>query len=108
MQQKKNALSENEKIEALLAAVRDSHLTFTRNGTQYPSDQAAEHLRQKWDYAGKRIKTARQFIDRLASQSSVSNQPYTLTLANGAAIPTRDWLNHELERIEAAHNPNPR
>jgi hypothetical protein len=101
-------LSENEKIEALLAAVRDSHLTFTRNGTPYPSDQAADHLRQKWDYAGKRIKTARQFIDRLASESSVSHTPYTLTLANGSTIPSRDWLYHELERIEAAHQANPR
>ena len=56
-------LSEEQKIEALIKAVHElKDAVFIRNDKEYEAKAAADHLRTKWEYAGQRIKTARQFI----------------------------------------------
>jgi hypothetical protein len=95
------ALSEHDKIEALLRRVEASGLIFIRNGSEYPAAKAASHLRMKWDYAGDRIKTARQFIDYLATRSSRSGKPYQVRLPNGQTLAAGDWLSARLAELEA-------
>ena len=94
------ALSEKEKIEALIQVVEKAGCTVIRNGVEYPSDQAAEHLRSKWRHAGDRIKTARAFIGNIASKSSMTGRSYQIKQRDGTTVAAAQWLNQELVKIE--------
>src|SRR2546421_9728734 len=61
---------------------------FIRNGTEYDAQAAREHLQQKLNYAGERIKTAEQFIKYCASESSMSHKPYQIRMADGTVTDT--------------------
>jgi hypothetical protein len=93
-------LTEAEKIARLIELVRDSGLTFVRNGQPHSSAEAAEHMAMKLERAGDRVRTAEEFIVGVASKSSLSGQPYTLRLPDGREIPTRDWLLERLRELE--------
>lgn len=99
------ALTEKEKIERLLAAVESSDVVFIRNGSEHGPKAAAAHLRSKLSSAGERVKTARDFIEHLASRSSFSGKPYLIRTKDGAQTPAREWLLKALERIEAEGAP---
>lgn len=93
---------EAQKIEALIQAVAGLQgAVFLRNGAEHTPQAAAEHLRLKWKNAGSRVKTAPDFIERCASGSSVSGQPYRIRLRDGRTVLARDWLWTELKRLEA-------
>jgi hypothetical protein len=95
--------SEAQKIEALVQAVANLEgAVFIRNGSEYTAKAAADHLRLKWRNAGKRVKTAPDFIRYCASESSLSGKPYEIRLQDGSTVLSRDWLWTELKRMEAA------
>lgn len=98
-------LTEMEKIERLLQFVAASDVTFIRNGDEYKPKDAVEHMRNKLDYAGKRIKTARQFIKYIASESSMSGKPYYVRFKDGKKLKSAEWMTRALERIEAGLPP---
>jgi len=94
---------EAQKIEALIQAVAALQgAVFIRNGTEHTPAEAAEHLRLKWRNAGKRVKTAPEFIQHCASGSSMSGRPYEIRFKDGHTVLSRDWLWTELRRMEAA------
>ena len=95
--------SERAKIERLIELVRASKLTFVRNGKAYDANDAAEHLASKLEHTPEPGMTARDFIDRVASYSSQSGEPYLLQRADGKTTPVHDWLVARLAEIEAAH-----
>ena len=95
-------MTEAAKIQALIASVE--HLqgaTFIRNGSEYDAKAAADHLRQKLDYAGHRIKTAEQFIDKLATSSSMTGIPYKIRYANGTTVESAVYFHEQLRKLEA-------
>ena len=95
-------LSEAQKIQALIHSVETlKGAVFIRNGSEYDGTKAAEHLRRKLDYAGSRIKTADQFIDKLATGSSMSGKPYKIRFADGRTVNSADFFHAELRRLEA-------
>lgn len=97
-------LTESQKIDALIASIE--HLpgaVFIRNGSEYDATKAAAHLRMKRDYAGKRIKTAEQFIDKLATASSMTGKPYRIRFADGRTVDSAVFFHDQLKRIEAGH-----
>ena len=63
--------SPKDEIDHLLNFVAASSCTFIRNGTEYPSDKARDHLASKYQVAGNRITTAEEFIKYLATESSM-------------------------------------
>ncbi|KAA9326052.1 DUF5329 family protein [Adhaeribacter soli] len=94
-------LTEDQKIEHLINYIRGLEgATFIRNGSEYSAKAAAEHLELKRKNAGSRIKTARQFIDNLASESSMSGKKYQIRMKEGKTYFSRELLLKELERIE--------
>jgi hypothetical protein len=95
-------ISEDAKIEKLLAFI-ESHneLRFIRNGSEYSAKEAADHLRSKRESAGSRIKTARQFIEYIASKSYLSGKLYKIKYPDGKLRPSGDVLTEELTRIES-------
>ena len=84
-----------EEIRYLLQFVADSGCTFTRNGSDHDSADAADHLRLKYSRGKRHVNSAEQFIDRLATQSSWTGRAYTVT-CDGRTRPTGDWLHHAL------------
>jgi hypothetical protein len=95
------ALSEKQKIEALIRRVAASKdLTFIRNGAPYDAAKAAAFLRRKWEANDSKVKTARDFIDEIASFSATSGKPYLIRLNDGRELRSRDFLLTELQRIE--------
>jgi hypothetical protein len=103
-------LTEAEKIERLLRFIEGSEVVFLRQGTEYTGPQAAAHLRWKWQQAGDRIATARDFVEQLGSVSSQTGKPYSVRLPDGTLQPARAWLLDALQRIEtegAAPEPRP-
>jgi len=96
-------LSETAKIEALIGEVEKSDgLVFIRNGSQHDPEQAASHLRLKWNNAGKRVRTAEDFIRYCATGSSMSGKPYQIRLADGSVEDSAVYFHAQLRRIEAA------
>ena len=90
---------EQRKVDFLLRFVENSQVTFVRNGDEYPAQKAAEHLRMKleraqgsWFAPPKEEWTAVMFIEKIASKSSLSGQPYYVILASGERIRSRTWL----------------
>lgn len=94
------SISEEQKIEKLISYVEKSDALFIRNGTEYPAKEAAEHLRMKRKKAGNKVKTAKNFIDLIASKSYMSGDAYKMKFKNGSTINTRDMLYNELRKIE--------
>jgi len=94
-------LSEEQKINQLITFVEKSEAKFVRNGTVYSGVEAAKHLKMKREKAGTKIKTARDFIDLIASKSSMSGDAYLMRYKNGQTIPVRDILYNELRKMDA-------
>lgn len=82
-------------IQHLLGFVAASGCTFVRNGDPHDSADAADHLRLKYDRGRRYADTAEHFIDRLASASSWSGEPYTVT-CGAITEPSGEWLHRAL------------
>ncbi|MEP6873996.1 MAG: DUF5329 family protein [Burkholderiales bacterium] len=93
---------EQSRIERLIHFVEtQKDMKFIRNGTEYTCTEAAKFLRGKLDSMGGEVTTAREFIERIATKSSMSGQPYHVKFADGKLIPAAQFLGEELKRMEA-------
>jgi hypothetical protein len=94
-------LTESEKTDRLILFVRNlKGAVFIRNGGEHTPEAAADHLQMKREKAGSRIKTARDFIDKIATKSSVSGTYYTIRFPNGKVFSCQMVLNNELRKME--------
>jgi hypothetical protein len=94
-------LGEKEKIEALIKVVSQLKTAkFVRNGWTYSADTAATFLRSKWQANDSVVKSARDFIDRVATVSGTSGKPYLVRMKDGTEIPSRQFLFTELKKLE--------
>ena len=82
-------------VNYLLESVAGSGCVFIRNGDDHDSVDAADHLRLKYTRGKRYVNSAEQFIDRLATQSSWSGDPYRVTCA-GKSEPSSEWLHRTL------------
>jgi hypothetical protein len=91
-------------IDYLLQQVASSGCGFYRNGSWYDGLHAMAHLRMKYNYLVARnlIGSAEDFIDRAASKSSLSGQPYKVRCDDGSVIESSQWFREALERYRAA------
>ncbi len=85
-------------INYLLGLIKQSGCEFFRNGTWYDAQQAQAHLREKFDVlaATDQIKTTEDFIEKAASNSSMSGRPYQIRCAGAAAMTTNQWFRTAL------------
>ena len=94
-------LPEDEKIERLIESIAAMPAAvFIRNGSEHRADEAAEHLRRKWKAAGG--VTAEQFIERIASRSSLSGQPYLIRHADGTQTTAEEFFRGLLVELEGS------
>lgn len=78
-------------IERLTQRIERSPCSFVRNGTAYDGAKAAAHLRSKVRAAQRNI-TVDEFVEHIASKSSLSGQPYLIRCAGAPDEPSGAWL----------------
>lgn len=88
-------------IDYLLRHVATSGCTFTRNGNTHDAGDAADHLRLKYSRGSRWVDSTEDFIDRLATASSWTGKPYTIT-CDGKTEPTGSWLHRALTTYRAS------
>jgi hypothetical protein len=101
LQAQDKPLTEKQKIEALIKGIEDSKDTkFVRNDREYDAKTAAKFLRGKWESQEAEIKTARDFIEKVASISSTSGKPYRMRFKDGKEMKSGDYLSEELQKLD--------
>ena len=93
--------AEKQKIEALIKHIGEiKDAKFIRNGTIYEPATAVRFLRSKWHANASDVKSARDFIDKVASVSGTSGKPYLIRFKDGREIHSREFFLTELKKIE--------
>lgn len=100
--------TELQKIETLLESVKNSNLTFIRNGKEYSAQEGHKHLEMKlkkarnsWFAPPQDKWTASMFIEKVASKSSLSGKPYKVRTKDGKTLNAENWLKEKLNEIES-------
>jgi len=92
--------AEERQIEALIARVAGmTDAAFIRNDRSYDAATAAEFLRRKWRRHAAEVRSAEDFIDRVATGSSTTGRPYRIRLGDGRELPCATVLREELLRL---------
>jgi hypothetical protein len=93
--------AERQKIESLIKQVGDlKNAKFIRNGSTYEVSSAVRFLRGKWDANAAEVKSARDFIEKVASTSGTTGKPYLIRFKDGREIRSREYLLAELQKLE--------
>jgi hypothetical protein len=91
---------ETKKIEALIAHIEGlADAKFIRNGIEYDAKTAGAFLRGKWDTNKVKIKTAEDFIERVATKSSTSGKPYLIRFTDGKELKSGEYLREQLKKL---------
>ena len=92
--------AEERLIEALIARVAGmTDAAFIRNDRSYDAATAAEFLRRKRRRHAAEVRSAEDFIERVASGSSTTGAPYRIRLGDGRELPCATVLREELQRL---------
>ncbi len=88
-------------VNFLLGYIDGSRCEFYRNGVWHEAKEAQVHLRDKYKYllARNLINTTEDFIERAATESSFSGQPYQVRCNGGETVASSRWLHDELVRL---------
>lgn len=96
-----------EEIQTLLAAMEQSGCDFYRNGSWHTATDAHAHLARKLAEAERRHppRSADEFIDVVATRSSISGEPYRVRCPGVAPIASAVWFRQTLERSRQTAAP---
>jgi len=88
-------------IAQLIGSLDGSQCRFQRNGSWHDAAEARAHLQRKYDYLLKKDKvdSAEQFIERAASQSSMSGKPYRIQCPGQAEQTAAAWFGTRLQAL---------
>ncbi len=85
--------AERQRIEILIGAVEQLEgAQFMRNGKSYSAASAAKFLRGKWKARESDVRSAEDFVEKVASFSSTTGKPYRIRLANGMETPSAQFF----------------
>ncbi len=91
---------EKAKIEALISHIQGlENASFVRNGSDYSAANAAKFLRAKWEHNDKEVKTAADFIAKVASASGTSGKAYLIRFKDGKEMPCGEYLTALLKKM---------
>ena len=89
--------AERQKIEALIQTVEKlGGATFIRNDRSYDAASAARFLRGKWRSRENEVRSAEDFIKKVASFSSTTGKPYLIRFRDGREMPSAAFLREQL------------
>jgi hypothetical protein len=93
-----SALAETtaDEIAYLIDTIRHSSCTFIRNDKEYDAAAAADHITAKYQHFKPQIRTTEDFIDRAATKSEMTGEPYRLRCDGAPVMNAADWLRTTL------------
>jgi hypothetical protein len=96
-----------EEIQTLLAAMEQSGCEFYRNGNWHTAVEAHVHLVRKLAEVERRHppRSADEFIEVVATRSSISGEPYRVRCPGVAPIASATWFRQTLERSRQSAVP---
>ncbi len=90
---------EKTKIEGLISHIEGlESASFIRNGKDYTAANAGKFLRAKWQRDDKEVKTAADFIAKVATASGTTGKPYVIRFKDGKETPCADYLTAQLKK----------
>lgn len=89
---------EDAAIEYLMNSLRQSNVVFIRDHHAYAPETAIRMLALKYGYVRKRINTADQFIQYVASENNATGELYMVRTADGYELPAGEWLRQKLKK----------
>lgn len=89
------------RVADLLRWIEDSPARFLRNGQEHAGVRAASHLRAKFVHSGAEVRSVDEFIERTASRSDASGEPYVVRMQDGTEQKLADWLRVRLREAAA-------
>lgn len=93
---------EAARIEYLLERIRLSPYNFIRNGSRHNGTRAWLHLKWKHFRIRKQVKTAEDFIQKVASGSKASGNPYMIEFEDRKQVPLKTIFLNELRSFDQA------
>lgn len=95
-------------IDYLFGYLENSGCDFNRNGSWYEATEASKHLHDKYEYLLDKglLDSAEQFIERAATESSMSGKAYQVRCADGVVINSADWFGRALASYRNASPQN--
>jgi len=96
--------AEDQEVAYLLDWIRESHCIFVRNGDDHSAVEAADHLQMKYKRVRRWIDDADEFVERIASGSSISGNPYLVRCPGIAEQTSQHWLTQELLAYRQSHD----
>ncbi len=101
---------EKQKIQFLLQEIEQIQAVFIRNGQEYGPPVARRHLENKlqqaqkrfWFFSSSKPLPVMDFIDQIASRSSVSGKAYQIKFPDGRIVSTGNWLKEKLKEFKPA------
>lgn len=76
-------------------------VVMIRNGKEYAAETGAGHLRGKYQHVASKITSTEQFIDEVASKSSMSGEAYEMKYPDGRTMTTNDYFRERLMALRA-------
>jgi hypothetical protein len=103
------AQSGRAEVESLLSVIDKLDCDFNRNGTWYTGAEAKAHLWRKYEHMTAQVPTASAelFIEKAATASSFSGQPYLVRCSGKAISHSGPWLRAQLDAIRARAGKKP-
>ena len=86
-----------EEIDHLINYLAQSGCTYLRNGSEYDSAEAVEHITRKYRYFHDEIDSAETFIKYSATKSTLTGQHYSIRCPGEPERSSSAWLLHELQ-----------
>lgn len=92
-----------QEVKYLLGYVENSGCEFYRNGSWSDAKTAQGHIQTKYNFLVGRdhVATVSDFIDKAASESSMTGTPYQVRCGQKPPVLSRAWLGEELARHQA-------
>jgi hypothetical protein len=87
-----------QEIAHLFGTLETSGCQFYRNGSWYVSKDASAHLQSKYKYLQDKdlVPSTEKFIERAATESSMSGKAYQIKCADNVAQPSAPWFQAAL------------
>ena len=87
-----------QEITHLIAYLENSGCQFNRNGSWHEAKNASAHINKKYRYLLEKnlVSSAETFIERAASESSMSGKPYQVRCNGSEPVASAQWFKSEL------------
>lgn len=86
----------DDEIDYLVGSIGKDKCAFIRNGKRYSTRDARAYLRSKKRRNAHHVRSTEDFIDKIASMSVTSGEPYLIKCRGADKQPLGNWLTELL------------